>query len=141
MISFCNYFRLLGEPCDSRLLLEHYGKHHYSQPEPQLDLDFKSESAAIYVLVKLQGSVGFQSNLNPPNFKSQFYHSLIPGFYFIKISTLNNFLAPFFLSPHPASLLPISCFVKSEISGKLFIMELFYARQSRLYELYFSGER
>ena len=47
-----NYFRLLGEPCDSRLLLEHYGKHHYSHREPELDLDFKSESAAIYVLVK-----------------------------------------------------------------------------------------
>merc|ERR1712183_1045243 len=47
----CQQAGLLGEPCDSRLLREHYGKHHYSQREPELDLDFKSESAAIYVLV------------------------------------------------------------------------------------------
>ena len=43
--------RLLGEPCDSRLLLEHYGKP--SAQHRDQEIDFKSESAAIYVLVNI----------------------------------------------------------------------------------------
>ena len=42
------YTRILGEPCDPRLLTNHYKK---SSPVEH-GLDFKSESAAIYILVR-----------------------------------------------------------------------------------------
>ena len=44
-------FRLLGEPCDSKILIEHYGKHA-ANLHSDVGMDFKSESAAIYVMVR-----------------------------------------------------------------------------------------
>ena len=42
--------RLLGEPCDPATLIQHYGKPG-SRIHTDTEMDFKSESAAIYVLV------------------------------------------------------------------------------------------
>ena len=42
--------RLLGEPCDPAILIQHYGKLS-SSVHTEAGMDFKSESAAIYVLV------------------------------------------------------------------------------------------
>ena len=43
-------FRQLGEPCDNKILIDHYGKHGATY-HSETGMDFKSESAAIYVLV------------------------------------------------------------------------------------------
>ena len=42
--------RLLGEPCDAKLLTQHHKKLS-GHVQPQYGMDFKSESAAIYFLV------------------------------------------------------------------------------------------
>ena len=58
---------MLGEPCDTRILLDHYGK---TSPHLNTDqeMDFKSESAAIYVLVskreEVKGSGNILSGMN-----------------------------------------------------------------------------
>ena len=46
----CYSVRLLGEPCDPAILIQHYGKLS-SSVHTEAGMDFKSESAAIYVLV------------------------------------------------------------------------------------------
>ena len=44
------WLRLLGEPCDPAILIQHYGKLS-SAVHTEAEMDLKSESAAIYVLV------------------------------------------------------------------------------------------
>ena len=48
--SVVNYARLLGEPCGGIMLANHYKKS--SELPGDLGLDFKSEGAAIYILVR-----------------------------------------------------------------------------------------
>ena len=58
--------RLLGEPCDPEILIQHYGKLG-ATVHSEAGMDLKSESAAIYVMVSRlkgkgrEGSIQFTS--------------------------------------------------------------------------------
>ena len=58
--------RLLGEPCDPEILIQHYGKLGATvhSEAGMAGMDLKSESAAIYVMVsRLEGKGPFNSHL------------------------------------------------------------------------------